>query len=360
MKIFHIVEAWHGGIASYVQTLVQAQVDQGHQPILVADDALLCADQRTLPCPVETYPASRNPVRFKKIRSALGCLLQQHEPDIVHVHSTFPGVYTRFPTALHPHIVYTPHGWSFLKKDSSVAVRWAYGHIERLLAKQARAVMCMSFQELDRAVALGLPAARLWMIHTGIKDQPNAGMMGEAEATSRSAGLQIGFFGRLDYQKGADLLPGLASQLAPGAMLHLFGTEVRGRQFQADHPQIRKHGWVAHHDLAAHMAQMDVIVIPSRWEGFSLTALEALRAGVPIVVSDCTSLIEVVIHGYNGLIMREYSAGHLAQLVNGLTHAECHRMGVNARQVFQETYTFERYYRQVMDLYQHVLADSQG
>ena len=98
-------------------------------------------------------------------------------------------------------------------------------------------------------------------------------------------------------------------------------------------------------------------MIPSRWEGFSLTALEALRAGVPIIVSDLTSLSEVVVHGYSGLVMQDYSAHHLAGLVNSLTPSECRRMGRNARRIFEETYTFDRFYQQMMALYQRVMAD---
>ncbi|CAM5200285.1 D-inositol-3-phosphate glycosyltransferase [Castellaniella denitrificans] len=357
MKILHIVEAWHGGIASYVDALVRAQIQQGHQVVLAADSRMLAADPRGLPCVIEAYPASRNPAQLPMVRAALAAILARHEPDIVHAHSTFPGVYLRCPTALHPRIVYTPHGWSFLKMDSPAWVRWGYGWAERLLASRARAIMCMSFEELSRARALGIAPERLVMIHTGIKDIADEAPASPSDPdVARTQGLKIGFFGRLDYQKGADLLPALAGALSADATLHVFGTEVRGRQPLQPHPRIQHHGWVAHQALAAHIASMDVIIIPSRWEGFSLTALEALRAGAPIIVSDLTSLSEVVIHGYNGLIMRDYSAGHLADLLNKLSAEDCRRMGRNARQVFLETYTFDRFNQQVAGLYQAVLS----
>lgn len=358
MKILHVVEAWHGGIASYVDALIRAQMQQGHQVVLAADAQMLAADPRDLPCDVDPYPASRNPARLPAIRAALAGTLARREPDIVHAHSTFPGVYLRCPTALHPRIIYTPHGWSFLKMDSPPWVRWGYGRVERLLATRTRAVMCMSFEELSRARALGIDPSRLAMIHTGIPDVAETpGGSTRLPSVAEYEVLNVGFFGRLDYQKGADLLPAMADRMADGSILHVFGAEVRGGRPLAPHPRIRAHGWVAHQDLSARMAAMDVIVIPSRWEGFSLTALEALRAGVPIIVSDLTSLSEVIVHGYSGLVMQDYSAHHLADLVNGLTRSECRRMGCNARRVFEDTYTFDRFYQRMMALYQRVMAD---
>jgi glycosyltransferase involved in cell wall biosynthesis len=355
MNILHVVEAWHGGIASYVDVLIRAQMQQGHTVVLAADTRMLLADPRALPCPIDSYPASRHPLRLPKIRAALTDILARHAPDIVHAHSTFPGVYLRCPRALHPRILYTPHGWSFLKMDSPAWVRWGYGQAERLLARQGRMIQCMSFEELDRARDLGIDPARLAMIHTGIQDLPAVPRPLD-EARPDGEGLQIGFFGRLDYQKGADLLPGLAERLADGSTLHVFGSEVRGGQPLVPHPRIRAHGWVAHQDLASRMAAMDAIVIPSRWEGFSLTALEALRAGVPLIVSNKTSLSEVVVHGYNGLVMQDYSARHLADLIQGLSLEDCRRMGRNARRIYQDTYGFDGYYRRMMALYQRAIA----
>jgi len=358
LKILHLVEAWHGGIASYVHPLIQAQSNLGHQVVLAADEHLLDADPRLFNCSIETYKASRNPRRFRGIRVRLSEIVRTCAPDVLHAHSTFPGVYTRFPHALHPRIIYTPHGWSFLKKDSPAWVRWGYGRVERWLASRARVVMCMSFEELNRARALGIDPDRLTMIHTGINDCfAEAINSNQAAGVQGDRGLNIGFFGRLDYQKGADLLPALADRLATDSTLHVFGSEVRGRRPLQPHPRIRRYGWVAHEALAAHMASMDVIIIPSRWEGFSLTALEALRAGVPIIVSNLTSLSEVVVHGYNGLIMHDFSAEHLAGLLVGLSIQDCRRMGHNARRVFQEAFTFDRFHRQVMALYQAALSD---
>ena len=52
-------------------------------------------------------------------------------------------------------------------------------------------------------------------------------------------------------------------------------------------------GYVTPHELAAAYRSADVLCFPSRFEGFGLPVLEAMTAGVPVVVSDRTSLPEI-------------------------------------------------------------------
>ncbi len=68
-----------------------------------------------------------------------------------------------------------------------------------------------------------------------------------------------------------DLLPALRAQAGPGV------------RFAGAVPDVR--GW---------LAAADVVVLPSRWEGLSLTLLEALASGRPVVASAVAGLAEVV------------------------------------------------------------------
>ncbi len=68
-------------------------------------------------------------------------------------------------------------------------------------------------------------------------------------------------------------------------------------------------------DLAALMAGADVYCLPSLYEGFGITVLEAMACGVPVVVSDRGSLPEVV--GDAGVIV-EPAPGPLAAALEAL------------------------------------------
>ena len=59
-------------------------------------------------------------------------------------------------------------------------------------------------------------------------------------------------------------------------------------------------GWVA--EGRSLMPACDVIAIPSRWEGFGLTALEAMACSLPVVASRVDALPEIVADGRTGLL----------------------------------------------------------
>ena len=50
------------------------------------------------------------------------------------------------------------------------------------------------------------------------------------------------------------------------------------------------------------MSLMDIVVVPSRFEGFGLTAAEAMAMGKPVVASDTSGLKEVVINDETGIL----------------------------------------------------------
>ena len=101
------------------------------------------------------------------------------------------------------------------------------------------------------------------------------------------------------------------------------------------------------------MLDMDVIVVPSRWEGLALVPIEAMRAGKVLVVSSEGSLPEQVIHGYNGLMLRELSGTCLADQLNALSIEECRRMGANARHVFDHAFRADRFFKSLMSCYEN-------
>lgn len=355
MRILHVVEAWQGGVATYVKSLIDAQVRDGHIVRLAADGKSLLSDDRNLLCEVVVYRASRSFTKIRGVQAHLRKIISDFQPDIVHAHSSFAGAYLRFLHAIHTHIIYTPHGWSFFRTGRlSWVSNTIYGWLECYLAHQCDAIICMSLQEIDAARDVGIADSKLVLIQTGIPDQ-NGYAVASQEAP-RDHCLNVGFFGRLDYQKGADLLVQIANGLRGGTKIHIFGSAVRAAPTNVDHKNIVNHGWVAHSEIGAKMREMDVIVIPSRWEGFSLTALEAMRSAVPIVVSNVTSLGEVVVHGYNGMIMKTLSAAAAIDLLNNMDVSDCRRMGYNARRVYEETFGFDHFYDRVMTLYERVLS----
>lgn len=114
------------------------------------------------------------------------------------------------------------------------------------------------------------------------------------------------YFGRPGYSKGLDYLldalPDLVSTIPDFLLLLLLADEPRNLYDQAlarlqpfvAKGQARVMRPVARHDLPAHLAAADCVVIPSLSEGFGLSAAEACAMGRPVVATTGGALPEVV------------------------------------------------------------------
>ena len=94
-------------------------------------------------------------------------------------------------------------------------------------------------------------------------------------------GTPIGLFvGRPDYTKGFDILTRVAG-LMPDVLFLVVGGQHEGAL-----GNVRSLGRIAHEDLATVYAASDFFFLPSRYEGFGLSTLEALSSDLPVVVSE--------------------------------------------------------------------------
>lgn len=158
---------------------------------------------------------------------------------------------------------------------------------------------------LDSAPWLRPDAVRV--IHNGIDTAALDALPAATDLDLPPGALGIGFVGRFDERKGildlARAWPAVAAAL-PDAWLVMVGKgpeEARARALLADAPRVRWLGYRA--DAAAVMKALDVLAVPSHWEGFGLVAAEALAVGTPVVAADASSLPEIVRHGAEGLLV---------------------------------------------------------
>ncbi|WP_458374252.1 glycosyltransferase [Pseudomonas laurylsulfatiphila] len=355
MKIAHVVEAWAGGIATYVSNLIEYQLSAGHEVTLIADKDQLALDARSINVPVIYYKANRNPFFLYRSTREVKKILDKNTFDIVHAHSTFPGIYTRFLSGTDNKVVYTPHAWSFLKKDIGAITAFIYKKIESYLSFKSKKIICMSYEELVEAVSAGIFAEKIELIYTGIPDLVAGNSCKLSDLIRCDDKIHIGFFGRLDYQKGYDNLLQADQYLSDNVTLHIYGGAIRDNNSPSSiAPPLNRvvhHGWIPQSAINEEIRKMDMVIIPSRWEGFALAPLEAMRAGRGVIVSNMSSLPEVVIHGFNGLVLKDISGKEIARTLNAITKADSIKYADNARKVFEESFEIQAFMTKLNNCY---------
>ena len=124
--------------------------------------------------------------------------------------------------------------------------------------------------------------------------------------------LIIGAVSRLRYEKGIDLLIKAFGQIAsqiPHLYLLVVGTgpdeEILKKMAEETDfsSRIIFYGGVVWEAAMRQMALMDLVVVPSRFEGFGLTAAEAMAMGKPVIAANVGGLPEVIDYGKRGILV---------------------------------------------------------
>ena len=195
----------------------------------------------------------------------------------------------------------------------------------RLLARAPHVLANSAAAVRDIAAALDLPdlPGRAALIPHGLPDLARG-----VRPAPRAPGVEILFVGRLEPRKGVDVLLAAIPQVlaaAPAAWLTIVGEDVSPAgdpswreaffRLHAGAPwrrRVRFEGALSRADLLARYAACDMVVVPSRYESFGLTALEAMVFAKPCVASGAGGLTEVVVQGETGLLVPPGDADALA------------------------------------------------
>lgn len=109
--------------------------------------------------------------------------------------------------------------------------------------------------------------------------------------------------------------------------------------------------------LSAVYSSCDLTVVPSVQEIFSLTCLESMACGTPVVGSKTGGMLEMIIPQKTGFLMEPKGIKDLADKIEYMvTHSkEREAMGENARKMVEETYPIEAQARSYLTLYEALL-----
>lgn len=117
--------------------------------------------------------------------------------------------------------------------------------------------------------------------------------------------------------------------------------------------RVRFTGEVRHDDVPGVLAGLDIFAMPSTWEGFGVSALEASAMELPVVASDIHGIPDVVVHKETGLLVPPANPDALADAISRLAaDAELRRrMGTAGRAYVAKEYRWEDNARLMENLY---------
>ena len=195
--------------------------------------------------------------------------------------------------------------------------RWYYNGVATGVLVNSQAT-----RETTLASAPWLDPARVHLLYKGIDRR----RFFPTPATADGPPV-VGFVGRLDERKGVPLLMEAWTKLvarapAPRPVLRIAGTgplrgALRAWQQALPHPgSVELLGWVE--DTPALHRTCDLLVCPSRYEGFGLAAAEAMACGRPVVATRASSLPEIVEDGVTGWLTPPGDADALQEALGAL------------------------------------------
>ena len=278
---------------------------------------------------------------------------RQVRPDIVHAHSFGAGVVTRLLRfGRRPRMIFCPHGWAFSMQVSPM-VRRIIIAIERSLARAADRIILISPHEREAAQEAGFGDRKLVVVNNAIAETPPP----VAPATWDDNRIKLLFVGRLDRQKGVDLLLDAIAGLGDRYALRVVGQSVLSST--ADRPKldfVDYVGWRDRNGVVAEMMAADAVVVPSRWEGFGLVAIEAMRVRRAVIASDAGGLNDILDGGRFGLSFPANDAESLRRLLERLDPADLPKWGETGHARFVAEYTTEKMVDAVDRVYADVMA----
>ncbi len=168
----------------------------------------------------------------------------------------------------------------------------------------------------------------------------------------------LGVVGRLEEQKGHHaLLAAAALRNLPALRIVIVGDGLLRVAIEEESRHLglaeRTVFAGARSDVPAVMAALDLLVLPSLWEGLPMVALEGMAAGLPVVATAVGGIPEAVVDGETGVLVPAGNVEALADALASLAHDPWRRrqMGQAGQQRARALYDIERMIERVEGVY---------
>lgn len=340
-----------GGVHNVTEILVRRLEARGHEVVLFGVPGSLLQQRMQGVAPFE--PLLKGMDLHPAVMMRAGAALRRHRAQVVltmmkkDVRLTVPAAWTLGIPSVVRHANDRPlTGWIY---DRILFGKLPVRHVAN--SQSTRNTL------LRRSPWLG--SDRVTVIYNGI-DSARFESVEKAKLGLPHDALVIGFVGRLETRKGlldlARAWPAVAEAIA-NAHLIIAGSgpaEIKARELFGAAPRVHWLGYRS--DVPEVLRALDMIAVPSHWEGFGLVAAEALAAGVPVVAANASSLPEIVTDGVHGRLVPAKDPPALAEALVAMARDPLgrERMAAAGRARIRTDFSVDR----MVDAYERILMNA--
>ena len=281
-------------------------------------------------------------------------IIQKIKPDTIHCNSTTGGIIGRICGFLtETPVIFTAHGWAFTN-GICLWKRVFYKVLESFLAVFTKKIICVS--EYDRQIGIKtMPffKKKLVTIHNGISDISDD----YKKIDFSKDELKIVMIARFYPQKDPYTLVSAVNELNKegyAIKLDLYGygedlNDVLAFIKNADNSNIQYKGEIS--DITPILKGYDIYALISNWEGLPIGIIEAMRAGLPILVSDVGGNRECI--NKNGYLVNRQDIMNCRMQIKEIYSQKNNIavLGQNSRHLYEEEFMAEKMINSTLGVY---------
>lgn len=330
--LLFIDEAKMGGGQQHLLWLVQ-KIDKSKFIVEVACESkgYLVDELNKINIPVHPINISNRP-SFISLKRTYD-LLKKISPAVLHTHGGTAGFYGRLAAILNfkGAVIHTYHGIHYLNFDKWFLNR-VYTLIDRFLLRFTDCTICVAQNDFN----IGLKAKvvrkeKAVVIHNGVDVEKffviNKNPDYKIKLKKEDDSIIVGSIGRLHYQKGYEYLIEASVSVIKNNPKVKFVLVGEGELRESLESKAMKNGvynsfiFLGNQtNIPELLAQFDIFVLPSLWEGLPLVLLEAMAAKKPVVATNVNGILEVIQSEKDGLLVESKNPSALSTAIIRLLH----------------------------------------
>jgi len=273
---------------------------------------------------------------------ALAKLVRKKKIEVIHTHHRMAACYAVILKIFFPkvHLVYTAHNVFYDKKK-----------LTKLSLTKTNIIAVGNHVKMNLMQEFHIPEERIDVIYNSVEIFENQEMHLNPKLSSlkQQGYVLLGAIGRLSEQKGMDVFVNAFSKIKKEhskvkAVIIGDGEQREELQNLICERGLEKDVFILGYQehVTSLISQLDLVVMPSRWEGFPLTPIEVFAMKKTIVASDIGGINEIVKDHENGLLVAADDVEAFVAAIQKLMREETfkNRLEENARKYYEENFAY--------------------